>query len=93
MLWAHDALAYDRAKKQWQALMPRDIVWSLDRPGPARGQAAIADGKTVYLFGGHPTLHWDGNRRHQRADFLGATKPPRGYLTRKDLERYLSLGR
>jgi hypothetical protein len=74
ILWAHDALSYDRAKKQWRALMPRDIVWSLDRPGPARGQAVIAVGKTVYLFGGHPTLNWQGNGRHQRADFLGATK-------------------
>src|SRR5215475_10223455 len=46
LLWAHDSLAFDPAKKAWQVLMPRDIVWSLDRPGPARGLGALAAGKS-----------------------------------------------
>lgn len=74
LLWAHDTLAFDRARQQWQVLMPRDLVWSLDRPGPARGQAAIAIGDMVYLFGGHPSPEWKIDGRHRRSDFFGATR-------------------
>ena len=52
------ALTFDKAQKQWGVLMPRDLVWSMDRPGPARGQGAIAIGDTVYLFGGFPGIEW-----------------------------------
>src|SRR5262245_10354962 len=44
LLWADDALAYDKAKKQWQVLFPRDIVWTTDRPAAARGYGAVHDG-------------------------------------------------
>ena len=74
LLWAHDALAYDKARKQWQVVMPRDLDWSLDRPGPSRGQGAIAIGDTVYLFGGYPDIEWKSDGRHRRDDFFGATK-------------------
>jgi hypothetical protein len=74
LLWAHDGLAFDKEKKQWRVLMPRDLVWSLDRPGPARGQAAIAVGDAVYLFGGHPSVEWKIDGRHRRSDFFGATR-------------------
>jgi hypothetical protein len=74
LLWAHDALAFDTASKKWQVLMPRDLTWSLDRPGPARGQGAIAIGDAVYLFGGFPEIEWKIDGRHRRSDFFGATK-------------------
>jgi len=56
LLWADDSLGYDEKTKKWRALMPREIHWSLGRPGPARGRAAVYSPATkkVYLFGGHP---------------------------------------
>jgi len=56
LLWPDDSLAYEAKTKRWRVLMPRDIHWSQDRPGPGRGQAAVysPDTRKVYLFGGHP---------------------------------------
>ena len=56
LLWPDDSLRYDDKERKWRVLMPRDIVWSQDRPGPARNRGAVycPDTKKVYLFGGHP---------------------------------------
>jgi hypothetical protein len=56
LLWPDDSLRYDAKTQSWRVLMPRDIHWSQDRPGAARGQAAVysPDTRKVYLFGGHP---------------------------------------
>ena len=43
LLWPHDALTRDEADKPWRVLLPRDIVWSLDRPGPARMHGVVYD--------------------------------------------------
>jgi len=59
LLWPHDALTRDRADQPWRVLLPRDIVWSLDRPGPARMHGVGYDShkKQVVFFGGHPTAN------------------------------------
>jgi hypothetical protein len=56
LLWPDDSLGYEATTQRWRVLMPRDIHWSQDRPGPGRGQAAVysPDSRKVYLFGGHP---------------------------------------
>jgi hypothetical protein len=66
LLWPDDSLRYDEGTKQWRVLMPRGIVWSQDRPGPARNRAAVysPETKKVYLFGGHPGERgWLGNTK------------------------------
>lgn len=75
LLWADDSLRYDAAARQWRALLPREIVWSHDRPGPARGIAAVylpPTGK-VLLFGGHPSIPGQPWRLGGRG-YLGNTK-------------------
>lgn len=79
LLWAHDELARD-VKNGWRVLLPREITWSVDRPGPARGQGAVydPDHKKVYLFGGHPTVDHSRNfgpdPRLTRESWLGPAK-------------------
>ena len=66
LLWADDSLAYDDKGAKWRALMPCEIRWSQDRPGPARGTAAVysPDTRKIYLFGGHPTERsWWGDTK------------------------------
>jgi hypothetical protein len=72
LLWAHDALAHDG--KEWRVLLPRDIVWSVDRPSPARLSGAAHDGKRVYLAGGHPAIGHKNDGRHDRSLFFGPGK-------------------
>lgn len=78
LLWPHDALAHD--EKGWRVLLPRDLVWSLDRPGPGRSHGIVHDGRreTVYLFGGFPAAdyskHFGPDPRLSRELFLGASK-------------------
>jgi hypothetical protein len=56
LLWADDSLRYNAAKKEWETRLPREIHWSLDRPGPARGRGAdyLPGHNSVLLLGGHP---------------------------------------
>ncbi len=67
LLWNDDSLTYDADARKWRSLLPREVVWSNDRPGPARGRAAVYSPKTrkVYLFGGHPDRGrgWFGGTR------------------------------
>lgn len=67
LLWPDDSLRYDSAKRSWQVKAPREIVWSSDRPGPAKGQGMVYDPvkRLVYLFGGFP-----GDRR----EWFGGSK-------------------
>lgn len=79
LLRAHDSLAFDEAKKEWRVLLPRDIVWSTDRPGPARAQGIVYDShrQQVILFGGHPTVDHakhTGDPRLTRESWLGPAK-------------------
>ena len=75
-LWANDQLAFDQAAGKWRALLPREMTWSADRPGPAMGHGAVyaPDRKLVYIFGGHPAVGKQGDGRHTRADFYGPTR-------------------
>ena len=67
LLWPDDSLGYNPAKKVWYVKLPRQIVWSTDRPGPAKGQAMVYDPvkRLVYVFGGFPD---------QRGTWFGDTK-------------------
>src|SRR5262245_2190460 len=80
LLWPHDALAREAADKPWQVLLPRDIVWSLDRPGAARMHGIVYDSheKQVVCFGGHPSADHSRCRgrdpRLTRESWLGHAK-------------------
>ena len=80
LLWPHDSLTRDRADQPWRVLLPRDIVWSLDRPGPARMHGVVYDShqKQVVFFGGHPSVHhsksWGRDQRLTRESWLGSAK-------------------
>jgi hypothetical protein len=73
LLWADDAMRYETETGKWRALMPREMTWSRDRPGMARGQGIVYSQHTkkVYIFGGHPqhSKHAVRNR-----DVWGSTK-------------------
>src|SRR5262245_55702347 len=80
LLWPHDALAREDAAQPWRVLLPRDIVWSLDRPGPARMHGVVYDShkKQVVWFGGHPSVdhskNWGRDPRLTRESWLGSAK-------------------
>ncbi len=56
LLWPDDSLRYDSKAENWQVILPRQITWSADRPGPAKGQGVVYDPvrRLVYFFGGFP---------------------------------------
>ncbi len=67
LLWPCDQWGWDTKTNSGYVRLPRQVHWSPDRPGPARGMAAVyypPSGK-VYLIGGHPgdERHWFGNTR------------------------------
>src|SRR5262245_2754276 len=80
LLWPHDALTREAPDKPWRVSLPRDLVWSLDRPGPARMYGIVHDAhrKQVVLFGGHPSVdhsrHWGRDPRLTREAWLGSAK-------------------
>lgn len=61
LLWPHDALT--KTDAGWRVLLPRDLVWSLDRPGPARMYGIVYDSnrQQVIFFGGHPSANHSRN--------------------------------
>jgi hypothetical protein len=80
LLWPHDALVRDEGSKEWRVLLPRDMVWSLDRPGPARAHGLAYDSSRHQLvfFGGHPSADYARNSgpdpRLTRESWLGPAK-------------------
>src|SRR5262249_7803696 len=52
LLWPHDVLVREKADRPWRVLLPRDVVWSIDRPGPARMHGVVYDShaKQVVFF-------------------------------------------
>ncbi len=67
LLWPCDLWGWDAQGKRYFVRLPRQVRWSQDRPGPARGMAAVYCPPTgkVYLIGGHPwrNREWFGNTR------------------------------
>jgi hypothetical protein len=77
LLWPHDSLV--KTETGWKVSLPRDQVWSLDRPAPARAHGVAYDSarKQVVFFGGHPTADHarnSGDPRLTRESWLGPAK-------------------
>ncbi len=84
LLWPDDSLRYDSKTGRWRVLRPSQIIWSHDRPGPARGRAMVyvPEKGLIYLFGGFP---------NKRREWFGKTKVGTWALDPKTLTfRYIS---
>ncbi len=75
LLWGDDSLVRNETTGAWRTLLPREIDWSLDRPGPARGRGAVyvPEHERVYLLGGHPARAKDEGLS-MRENWYGSTK-------------------